>query len=167
MTSIRLHVCDAQRFNEYILRLARDVSKESAIVYVTVNRPANTISELLLREGINASRLFIIDCSPGHKQERLPNCVYLDSSQDLTELGIAISAAVGRIANQKTLIIDSISMLLLYNDADIVGRFMNFVINKMRLLGVDVDVLTLKSDATRNVIATVAAIVDEVKEVGE
>ncbi|MBI4144713.1 hypothetical protein HY493_00710 [Candidatus Woesearchaeota archaeon] len=167
MTSIRLHICDAQRFNDYTLRLARKTAKEGIVIYVSVNRPASTISELWRNAGIDQSRLFIIDCSPSHNKDGIPNCVYLNSPQDLTDIGIAISAAITRIPGHKTVIFDSISMLLVYNDAEIVGQFMNFIINKMRLQGVDIDVLSLKSDASRNVVATIAAIVDEVKEVGE
>ena len=65
--------------------------------------------------------------------------------------------------NDKILLIDSLSALLVYNSEDIIGKFTNFIINKMRLTDVSTIIICLKSDADRKIIKTIESFVDEVK----
>lgn len=62
------------------------------------------------------------------------------------------------------LFLDSLSTLLLHNDPLSVGRFANFLINKMREYDIALALLTLESDMNKDIIKQVSSFVDEVNK---
>lgn len=70
------------------------------------------------------------------------------------------------ITGPKTIVLDSISALLNYNDIVTVGRFVNMILNKMRVLSIDSILIVLQDDFNKAPIKAIAASCDEVKENG-
>jgi hypothetical protein len=94
----------------------------------------------------------------------LDNCVFIESPQNLTSISIAISEAVKGLEGKKVLFLDSLSVMLIYNDANTLGKFSSFLLNKMRVSDVDAVVLALGSDMDSKLIKQIEAIVDEVRK---
>ena len=63
---------------------------------------------------------------------------------------------------KKVLFLDSLSVLLIYNEANTVAKFSNFVLNKMRSLGIDTIILALESDVKKDVLKQISSFVDDI-----
>jgi len=81
----------------------------------------------------------------------------------LTGLSIAITKAIENFPGEKMLFLDSLSTMLLYNNEEVIGKFSNFILNKMRLQNISTIMLTLYADADKKIIKTISNFVDEVK----
>lgn len=90
----------------------------------------------------------------------------MESPQSLTYIGIAINESVKRLSGEKVLLLDSLSTLLIYNDANAIAKFSNFLINTMRSLDVDTSILALESDINKDTIKQIESFADEVKRYG-
>lgn len=55
--------------------------------------------------------------------------------------------------------------MLLNNDANTIGRFSNFIINKMRAADIGTIILALESDIEKDIIHQISSFADEVKRI--
>ncbi|MCX6775981.1 MAG: hypothetical protein NT130_03985 [Candidatus Micrarchaeota archaeon] len=143
-------------------------NKNMCGTYITFNRPYSTLKKTIEDQGLDLSRLFFIDLiteSAGGKAERCNNyrCFYVSSPKNLTELSILIEQAMLRLSGEKRFVfIDSISTMLVYNDADTVLRFMHSLTGKMRLLGITGIVFLLEKESDEKFLAQVSQFCDTV-----
>jgi len=65
------------------------------------------------------------------------NFLTIDSPQFLTEMSIAVSQAMAALpkGGEKYFMLDSVSSLLIYNNAGTVARFLHFLTGKLREWG--------------------------------
>lgn len=145
---ISLVLTNAKKYNETNISLADYMINTKGIpgVYVTLNKPYHTMKKNL-EKVIDLRMLIFIDAitkSTGGKIENPGECLYLDSIQNLTDLGIAIDQAIRAIPNDdKFIIFDSLSTLLVYSQAGSVSKFIHFLTGKVRALGVSGILLSL------------------------
>ena len=161
-----LFIIDPEHYFDSIVKIFRTFVKGRRVVYVTTNKPYSHMAEMFRKEKVNSSNVFFLDCisrQVGERGEEPENCVYIDSPQNLTAISIAISQAVEHLTGEKILFLDSLSTLLIYHDANTIGRFSNFLVNKMRLCGVDTVMLALEADMGKEVLKKIESIADEVK----
>ena len=143
-------------------------NKSMCGTYVTFNRPYSTLKTSVEGQGLDVSRLFFIDLiteSAGGKVERRADdrCFYVSSPKNLTELSILIEQAMLRLPREKRFVfIDSISTMLIYNDADTVLRFIHSLTGKMRLLGITGIIFLLEKESDEKFLAQVAQFCDRV-----
>jgi len=136
--------------NLSILKLLVNKNMFSGI-YITVNRPFDTVMNIMKEDGINTEKIFFIDCitnmvptsdriSLGSKRklEKTKNCIFIPSPSRLTEIGLALSEALAGVENpqNKFLYLDSLSTLLIYNDIDTIVKFVHFLTTRIRLFGI-------------------------------
>jgi len=108
---------------------------EEAWVYVTVTKPYGTLVkqyEYLLE----AKNIKFIDCisrAAGILRSD-SNCIYLESPSMLEKLGLEIMNIFKEVDEdtEKFLVIDSLSNLIIYNDAEIVTEFFYHIVNRTR-----------------------------------
>ncbi len=100
------------------------------VLYVSLNKPPSSIN--------TGKNYYFISAV---KEKNYP---FIESIQSLTRLSLLITSEV-ESKKYNYLIIDSVDTLLIYNDEDTTLRFLHFLINKMRVLGVKT-VLLLLSD---------------------
>ncbi len=165
MTQSILHVIDSEHYFEHLMELVKDATADGDdLIYVTTNKPYKNLVEAFKDNSIDPDNIFFIDCISKHVGERFDeepeNCLLLTGPEHLTELSISISEAAKE--GGKTLLLDSLSVLLIYNDATTIGKFSNFLINKMRTLDVDTIILALESDVDKDVIQQIQSVVEEV-----
>jgi len=112
-------------------------------VYVTTNKPFIALRDMLEKEGVDIKNLVFIDCISRAITNSLielrevslcndepSNCFFIKTPENLTDISIGIIEAID---DADFLFFDSISTLLLYNDAKNVTRFAHFLIGKMRI----------------------------------
>ena len=165
-TVTSMFILSAERYFEGIVSILKGLRGES-VIYVTTNKPYSYLIRVLHENGISTDGFFFIDCISQHVGERSSdeevNCIFLETPSDLTTISIAAHEAVTKLPGDKVLLLDSLSVLLIYNDANAVGKFSNFIINRLRTLGVKTILLALETDSRKDIISQIESLCDEVK----
>ena len=145
---ISLVLTNAKKYNEANIALTKYMVNTKGIpgVYVTLNKPYRTMKKNLDGK-VDLRMLIFIDAitkSTGGKINKDDECLYLDTMQNLTDLGVAIDQAIRAIPSEdKFLLFDSLSTLLIYSQAGSVSKFIHFLTGKIRALGVNGVLLSL------------------------
>ncbi|MCX6695843.1 MAG: hypothetical protein NTU61_06065 [Candidatus Altiarchaeota archaeon] len=165
-----VYIIDAEKYFEGVINiLSKDVVGND-IIYVTTNKPYGHLIRTLEKNGVKTDRIFFVDCISkyvGEVQDNKDNCLFVDSPHSLTDMVIAVGVRLKSVEHKvekKILILDSLSTLLLYNDAKTVGQFSNFVINKMRQFNVDTIILALDTDMKTDIVRSIQSFADEIKK---
>ena len=162
-----LYILPSKQYFQSVLTVLKKETKNKEIIYVTTNKPYSHLINLFKEEKLDADKIFFIDCiseQVGAKQET-SHCLFLGSPQQITGLSLAINKAVDLMSNETLVFFDSLSTLLVYNNEQVVGKFTNFLINKLRTKNVSTIMLTLESDSDKKIIKTIQSFVDEVTEI--
>jgi KaiC/GvpD/RAD55 family RecA-like ATPase len=159
-----MHIIPTKTYFQGVTKIVKGY-KSSSIVYITASRPYASLIEEFKRVKIDSSKMFFIDCSSkddSSKKLEPKNCISLDGPSSLSTLSISINEALDNIKGKKVLLLDSLSVLLIYHDANTIAKFSTFIVNKMRGLDVDAVILALESDADKEVIKQVESFSDSV-----
>ncbi len=145
--------------------------KDTSCIYVTVAKPYKTIIKSLEKNGIKPDKLFFVDCATGlatgnEEVQRSGNAIFCPP-QMLSDISIAMSNFVDSIPKKenKTLILDTLSTLMLYNNAETVGKFMHAVTGKLRNWGVKSVILTMEEETDKEIISQISQFVDKVVKI--
>ena len=138
--SVVMFITEAETYFKDIVRIVKILVNTLELdgIYISVNKPYQSLVELFKKNKINFDKVFFIDCitkTVGGKPEITKNCLFIASPQNLTELGIALSQAMEAMKEKKNkfLILDSLSTLLVYNSAGTIARFSHFLTTRIRL----------------------------------
>ena len=170
---IILFVTTAKNYMKVNLSILRVFVNEKKFygIYVTINRPYNSLVKLLKKEGININRMFFIDCiseTVGGKMEMRENCLFLASPKNLTELGIALTEATSGIGGKanRFLFLDSLSTMAIYNSFTTLTQFAHFLTARIRLHGLKAGILiSLERSVDKKLLLTISQLCDRVVEV--
>lgn len=146
--------------------------KNANCIYLSVNRPYITVKEFLTENKIDEKRIQYLDAitkTIGGNTAYNGNCKFLESPTDLTGFGIGMTQAYNAFENKKNVyfILDTLSTLLVYNSPQSVIKFIHFLNNKTRVLGIKSALIAMKNDLSEQMIATISQFCDAVEEVGE
>jgi len=133
-------------------------------VFITVSRPYKYILREMQKRNIATENLLFIDCTSAMAGEHDgASCTYIENPAALEEIGMQIGSLLDAIkSEEKFLIVDSISALLIYNTAPSIKEFSMFLINKMRLEGVTGILVTIEKDVPEDIKRILIAMCDEV-----
>ncbi len=132
-------------------------------VYVSINKPYADIVKTLSAQPTQTQFVDAITALTGRGADDNATVTYIDSPLALVELNLAISDRLkGLVSNQKFLILDSVSTLLVYNTPQSVEKFCHTVIAKNRSENVVGLFLMIESEDHRDVVETLAQFVDNV-----
>lgn len=164
---IVLTLIDPMRYQEAVFGIVKyftQVSKQG--VYVTLNKPFNVLTKNFEKAGISANTLFFVDgITNVPAAEEGPDHACLGSGVDLSNLCIGISRAVSKIKDQKFLLLDSLSTLLIYNDSKAVSKFAHLLTEKMRRWETQGSLLTVEMNTERDVVSQLAPFCDKVVKI--
>ncbi|HLC51577.1 MAG TPA: ATPase domain-containing protein [archaeon] len=138
MATAVFYVLDPRKYEDGQISVLKGI-KSKNIVYVTVNKPYSHLESVLKRRGIDAGNIFFIDCISRYSGISIKEggrCIFVSNPQDLTAISIAISVALKNMSGEKAVVLDSVNTLRTFNEDQVVGRFLNFLINRMRALDV-------------------------------
>lgn len=170
MSDVALQVVGPDKYQPQLTEIAAEMLEESdrTLIYITTNKPYSHVSRVLEEKGIDVGNIFFIDCISAYLGEKpdadVDNCFFIDSPENLTDTSIAIDKAIEVISGEKVLLLDSLSVLLVYNQATRAGKFASFIANKMRASDVETVILALESDMDTDVINQIKTVVDEVRQ---
>jgi hypothetical protein len=137
-----LFVLNAEDYLEKNIAILNEVlQQEDAIgVYVTLHRPYSVLIKILEKNNINTDKLFFIDCTTkilGTENEE-KKCIFLGNPQNLTNITIAIEEIMSTIPSKnKSLFVDPLSTLLIYNKGETISKFLHFLTGKIRVLNLN------------------------------
>lgn len=129
------------------------IKKYRTGIYATASIPADVLEKELK---LGATEILWIDVTGGGTSKRHINM----SPKSLTSLSIAITQALDT-GKFNFFVLDSISPLLLYNDAVTVERFISYIINKLRHLELPGAILVGEGEDTLKVVHEIEASCDE------
>jgi len=135
-------------------------------IYITVNRPYKSLVSLLQKESIDSSRMFFIDLitkTAADQPKREDNCIFMGSASNLTDLSVAISQAVSANPDEKKFIfLDSLSTMLIYNEAGSLSKFSHFLTSRLREWNVNGVFISLDTASDKDVTDTISQFCDRV-----
>lgn len=169
---IALVLAEAKVYQETNIALLQYMIDEKNIpgVYVTINKPYNTMKRILENEGINTDMIIFIDAiskSAGGTIEKAENCLFIGSPENLTDISVALTEATQAIPSDKKFVFfDSLSTLLLYNNMGTVARFTHFLTGKMRAWGVEGILISVEKESDEVLLSQLSQFCDKVITLG-
>ena len=154
---VALAVVDADQYQKTNLSLMRELIKDGIPgVYVTLNLPCSNVKAFFQREKMDLGKVIFIDAvtkTAGGKIERTDDCLFIGSPKNLSDISIAMDQAIMAIPTKdKFLFFDSLSTLLLYNNIDVVAKFIHFLSTKMRVWKVKGVIISLRRSKDEDLI---------------
>jgi class 3 adenylate cyclase len=162
-----LGLIDPIRYQESVLRLLRYFTHKSPHgVYVTLNKPYATLLKSFSKAGILAESVFFIDAItdvPSIEEDATHAC--LGSGVDLSNLSICISKAIKQIKEDRFLLLDSLSTLLIYYDTKAVVKFAHLLTEKMRSWNSSGSLMTVETNSERDLVSQLSPFCDKVVKI--
>jgi len=163
-----LFIADPKEYLTQNLSLLKDFVNDQRMtgIYVTVNRPYKNLLPIFEKAGIDLSRVFFIDLITKTEREepvRKGNCIFMGSASNLTDLGLAISQAVSANPRaRKFIFLDSLSTMLIYNEAGSLSKFSHFLTGRLRDWNVDGVFMSLDSESDKELTDKLSQFCDRV-----
>ena len=163
-----LFIATPTKYLEQNLELLRDFvnRRKMAGIYVTVNRPYESLVSMLKGEKVDTARMFFIDMvskMPQDKPSRTGNCIFMGSATNLTDLSVAISQAVSaNTKDKKFIFLDSLSTMLIYNEAGSLAKFSHFLTSRLREWNVDGVFISLDTKSDKELTEKLSQFCDRV-----
>ncbi len=129
-------------------------------IYVTVNKNYDVMVGRFKEVNAKFGNVLVIDASGEKNKKEADNC-FVTKSKSLTEISLAISGAA-QTGKFKFVLLDSISTLLVYHPLDAVQKFSQFIVSKMRNMGVDLILITLNDAESQKVLPVISQFCDKV-----
>jgi len=139
--------------------------KDSSGIYVTLNRPFTSLLDMFKNGKIPMDSIFFIDCitKTVGKVDESKNVFYAESPQNLTKLSLIIEEAGKALPTKKKFIVlDALTTLTIYNSSGTVSKFLHFLTNKMRILGLSCILMSLEKELETEIKEQVEQFVDNV-----
>jgi len=120
---------------------------KTRICYVCLSKPYTDVMEDLKRKGISTSNFFFIDVLTSHykEPERVKNCIFIPSPNNLTAIQIAIRKAVEE-KECSVILFDTISTMLIYQQTSSVVNFTHHLLAEGKQENVKKLFIVLKHD---------------------
>jgi hypothetical protein len=167
-----LFVINAEDYQEENMVILNEVLKQEDTVgvYVTLSRPYSVLTKILEKNSINTDKLFFIDCitkTLGIENED-KKCLFLENPENLTNITIGIEEIMSKIPSKnKSLFIDPLSTLLIYNRAENVSKFLHFLTGKIRVLNLNAVLLSTEKDLDSEFADQLAQFTDKVVDLSK
>lgn len=159
------------------IKLAAELLKlkeksNSCGIYVSSNRPSSNLIEKItahgydLKKALEDEHVVIVDLvSKNVSDSEVEGVIYVSSASELSATQMAIEKAVKRIKDKDGwILLDSIATLLVFNSPDSLLEFLHFLIGRLRVLGMDGAIFTVREGIDAKVIATTRQFCDAIVE---
>jgi len=118
------------------------------ICYISINRPYMTLKTWIAGMGLSNDNFFFVDTVTSSVQPppMVDDCIFVQSPTALTDINLAFNSAMTE-KKCDSCILDAVSTLLIYEDANTVLKFIHSLITKSRIQNVKLVFLALKEDS--------------------
>ncbi|MFH1316536.1 MAG: hypothetical protein ABII01_03395 [Candidatus Woesearchaeota archaeon] len=155
---VMIATVEAKKYEKTNLSIIKHFIDEDAIpgVYVTLNKPYDTLVQIFKKEDIDPEMIIFIDAvskTAGGQLKKTDKCLFIGAPDNLSDISIAMDQAVRALPGKDRFVFfDSLSTLLLYNDIAVVARFIHFLSTKMRVWKVKGIIISLKKEKDKELI---------------
>ncbi|MEM2874859.1 MAG: hypothetical protein QW567_02385 [Candidatus Hadarchaeales archaeon] len=159
----------ARKYPEFMNSIARFISSRwNKICMVSLTKPYSTLVDSFKRLGIDPKKFFIVDAisQTAGGAERAENVVFVSSPAAITELGIKVGETLRR-EKPDFLILDSISVMLIYVPEQEVLKFIHMLVSRFRASGICSLFTVLLEDTETRVVRNICMFADAVIDLGE
>ena len=146
---ILLITVDAKNYQKTAIDIVKFFVNEQGIpgVYVTLNKPYEIMQRSLLSNNIDQRLVIFIDVASRTEAKKVENCLYIGNPEKLSDLSVAMDQAIKSLpTTDKFLIFDSLNTLSIFNNPNIVARFIHFLTGKMREWKIKGVIITLEKE---------------------
>ena len=157
---------------EFIENYARNAIKESkTLLFVLTDKSPEQLKQELLKDKIFFKNIYFVDCysqQAGLNCQKSESIKYVSGPLALNELSIAISDFQREFLKKETphlIIFDSISTLLMYSNAEAIGRFLQIIIAKIKNLEGDMLFTIEQGMHDDKTVVTIEHLMDTILEV--
>lgn len=133
-------------------------------VYVTITLPYRELASILGGKQIASEKILFIDAISKGTVGKVSadNCFFLDGPEDLIQLSITLEKFVKETRMEKTFVlIDSLTVLLVYNSKDLIMKFLHHIVSKLRSYKCKVIFLALDEKEHRTPLKFLSFLSDE------
>jgi hypothetical protein len=106
-------------------------------------------------------KLVIIDACSKETLSSTKNVIYVNNPSDLTSIQIAIEKAQKILVGEKTIIIDALNVLSIYNNKKVLGKFLHLFGNKTKLCENSAIIFTVKESTDKEILSLVKEFSDK------
>ncbi len=154
---VAIALVDADKYQKTNIKIIGELVKENVPgVYVTLNRPHENVKKILKKEKIDLDKIIFIDAvtkTVGGKIKKTKDCLFIGSPSNLSDISISMDQAIMAIPTKdKFLFFDSLSTLLLYNNVEVVAKFIHFLSGKMRVWQIKGIIISLRREKDKELI---------------
>ncbi len=110
------------------------VASGGSLLYISLNKPHTAVKEALEAAGVATEKIFFVDIiakSLGQETKE-ENVIHVENPADLTSLQIAITEFLEKIDKDKSILIDALATLLIYNTEEMTIKFSKEILEKSR-----------------------------------
>lgn len=129
-------------------------------LYITLNKPCATLQGSFGKKGFAQEKIVYLDSITNTPEHETESCRYLGRMRELTDLCIALTKLVSQKKEVRFVLLDSVSTLLIYNDAKSVARFCHSVTEKLRSFGLPGVLVLVEMEQAKDMVAQLAQFVD-------
>ena len=155
---------DQHIYNQAYLVILGHLMKKLQLqgLYVSLNKPYETICEELKQNKLDANAIYCIDgvSKEAGKFLNSDKCFCLEDPSSLTELSV-LTNSLFNDKKIKFILLDSLSTLLLYNDTKAVEKFAHSLLNKARKSNISVVIMSPKEKSEEDILAVVTQFCDK------
>lgn len=160
-SEIILAITAGDTYNEAVLEMARAANNRFRRgVFITTNRPYDTLRRHLDEGDIKLAGYAYIDCISGLTgltPANRPDVQFIDSPTMLEKAAMRADQLLRRAGDDRVLLLDSLSTLAVYNGDETVAELAHNMITKLRMQQCPAVFLVVESQAEARLIASVAA----------
>lgn len=160
----------SKKYHQTNIKIIKYLTREENTpgIYVTLNRPFKTVKKELKENGVSTDLIIFIDASSktAGETKKTKECLYLSSPENLSDISFAMDQAVKALPKKKFVFFDSLSTLLIYNQAPTVAKFIHFLASKMRTWKVKGIIISLKKESDKELIEELTQFCDTVLDLG-
>jgi len=156
-----------EEYSEKVLKVTQELSNIAGnICYVSLNRPYNTLLDILADAGVDTSKFYFIDgiTKTAELAEECENCTFVSSAGALTELSLALANLLDE-RKFDFLLFDSLSTLLVYEEEVVVTKFVHSLMAKVRVSNCRGVFTCLKRDLDSVLIKDINMFADKVVDI--
>jgi KaiC/GvpD/RAD55 family RecA-like ATPase len=157
---------------EFIENYARNAVKDNkALLFVLTDKNPGQLKQELLKDKVFFKIIYFVDCysqQAGLNLQKSDNIKYVSGPLALNELSIAVSDFQREFLKKEAphlIILDSLSTLLMYSNAEAIARFLQVFIAKIRNLKGEVIFTIEQGMHDEKAVVTIEHLMDSVIEV--
>jgi hypothetical protein len=137
-------------------------------IILSSSRPYSNLINIYQKNNVDTNKLMIIDCvskSQGGKIVGNKNALFTDNASALTQISLHIGELIKSVNGQKYLYIDSLTTMLIHNQARIFASFIHSILTKLRMSNVNGLMFSISKGIDEEVRNEIAQLCDKVVKI--